>query len=258
MTYRSKYLNEFVKEITYNNRNPKDIKVLDMLNDRRSNPEIILPKNEIIYRARVITDGNRKNIGKMAGFYGFGPEDSYVPPKEYTRDMRANYRYIPYLYCANHAYLSLVEVRPRFGAEVSIASIRVNDDIRLLDFTMHGVPEKKMMDPKKNLFRDLSKLYSVPVTDDDSIIDYIPTQFIAEYTKNLGYDGIAFLSSLTPEYNEPKYHFYNIVVFNYHKAEPIKSNIVKVVENILSINQIDADKQKLDVVSLMEKLLREI
>ena len=56
------------------------------------------------------------------------------------------------------------------------------------------------MSPAKiNFFADLSALYSKPIANDDDVLDYIPTQFIAEYVKNLGYDGIAFRSSLTPE-----------------------------------------------------------
>lgn len=55
--------------------------------------------------------------------------------------MRANYRYIPYLYCANHPYTALIEVRPRLGANVSVATIVVDEEIRLLDFTLKNIPK---------------------------------------------------------------------------------------------------------------------
>ena len=46
--------------------------------------------------------------------------------------------------------------------------------------------------------------------------DYIPSQIIAEYLKNLGYDGIRYNSSL---------HFggVNLTIFNYEKCEAISS-----------------------------------
>ena len=70
---------------------------------------------------------------------------------------------------------------------------------------------------KKNLFLDLSMLYSSPVSNTDDILDYIPTQYIAEYVKSKGYDGIAFSSSLVPEINKRHPDRFNIVVFNYNK-----------------------------------------
>ncbi len=246
MRLRSKYLKEFIEEITYKNRNPKNLKALELLDDKETNPTIELLVNEEIYRARLITKSDREKVGNKDNYYGFDASGSYVAPKEYTRDMRANYRYIPYLYCANHAYLAVIEVRPRLGAEVSVATIQVKESITLLDFTMRNTP-KKMTEAKKNLFKDLSNLYSVPVTEDDDITDYIPTQYIAEYAKNLGYDGIAFSSSLMPEGINVDSSVYNVVIFRYEKAAPIKSNVVRVVENNLELAQIDTDNTKIDL-----------
>ena len=190
--------------------------------------------------------------GKENGFYGYGKSDSFVPPPNVTRDLRANYRYIPYLYCANHPYTALVEVRPRLGANVSVATIVTNEELTLLDFTLKDIL-RRMTDPKLNLFADLSMLYSKPVTSDDDILDYIPTQFVAEYAKRLGYDGIAFRSSLTPELTDQDVHAdqrldrYNIVVFNYHKCEATASNVVNVTRNYLECEQIDQDPHPVDI-----------
>mgnify|MGYP001109871269 CR=1 FL=1 len=246
---RSIYLRNFINEIQYHNRNPRDIKALELMNDLSTNPERILPIGTLLYRCRIIS--NMKDIGKEDGFYGYGKKDSFIPPVKATRDMRANYRYIPYLYCANHPYTALVEVRPRLGANVSIATIKTNKEISLLDFTLNETP-KKMSEPKENLFADMSMLFSKPVTSDDDILDYIPTQYIAEFSKYLGYDGIAFRSSLTPELEDQDLNIskeadrYNIVLFNYDKCAPIKSNIINVVRNYLEYKQIDQDTEKLE------------
>ena len=247
---RSNYLKEFIKEIQFRNRNPKDTKALEFLDEIGTNPERLLLPGTGLYRCRLIN--NMSDVGKETGFWGYGEKGSFVPPPEVTKDMRANYRYIPYLYCANHPYTALVEVRPRLGANVSVATIVVNEEIRLLDFTLKNIP-KSMSIVKINFFADLSILFSKPVTSDDDILDYIPTQYIAEYAKYLGYDGIAFRSSLTPELKEQdmaehsELDRYNVVIFNYHKCKAVHSNVVNVTNNYLDCEQTDTDVHKLDI-----------
>lgn len=266
---RSRYLKTFITEIQFNNRNPRNVEALKLLDDRDTNPVRVLPAGTELYRCRVISDESK--INKEEGFYGFGKKDSFVPPARVTRDLRANYRYIPYLYCANDPYTALVEVRPRLGAQISVATIRANEELRLLDFTMASIPSR-MSEAKQNLFADLSLLYSKPVTDDDDVLDYIPTQYIAEYAKNLGYDGIMFTSSLMPEihedvrtamstnslYSKINFDRFNIVVFNYEKCEAIKSNAVKTFRNFMEFRQNDADENHLRVRSALDELLAKV
>ena len=252
MVLKSRYLKEFIKEIQYNNRNPKDTKALELLDDISTNPEILIDINNSFYRCRIISDKDK--INKEKNFYGYNAEDSFIPPVEFTKDMRANYRYIPYLYCSNNPYISLVETRPRMGALVSVATIVNEEKIRLLDFTIQNKPSK-MTEAKRNLFLDLSTLFSTPVTSDDDILDYIPTQFIAEYVKNLGYDGIAYSSSLTPDFNQYSPERYNIVVFNYKKCTVIKSNVVKIQNIYIDSMQVDDDTNKLNIKSYIEEQL---
>lgn len=245
---RSRLLKKFIDEIQFTNRNPENTKILELLDELDTNPERVVKTGTILYRCRIITDSN--SLGTEKGFFGYGKKGSFVPPIKSTRDMRANYRYIPYLYCANHPYTALVEVRPRLGAKVSVAKINVKEKLTLLDFTMKNASER-ITDTKYNLLSELSILFSKPVTTDDDILDYIPTQYIAEYAKKLGYDGIAFRSSLTPELDEvstridENYDRYNIVVFNYDKCEAIASNVVNVTRNQITCRQTDSDVNKL-------------
>ena len=252
---RSKYLKEFIEEITYHNRNPRDLKALELLNDISTNPEIKVKENEPLYRSRVIRDMSK--INKAPGFFGFDADSSFVPSKECARDMRANYRYIPYLYCSNHPYLSIVEVRPRLGAFVSIATIAAIEELTLLDFTSTYKPSK-MTPAKENLFSDLSGLYSKPVTDEDDVKDYIPTQFVAEYVKNLGYDGIVYRSSLVPEIYRAGIKRFNVVVFTYSKCKPIKSNVIQISKDYLEGVQTDSDSEKLEIAPFFVEQLSSI
>lgn len=255
MNLKSKYLREFINEIQYHNRNPKDIKALELLDDISTNPEIVIEKNSLLYRCRIVL--NKNEVGKTKGFHGYNAEGSFVPPPKDTRDMRANYRYIPYLYCANNPYISLVEVRPSLGSLVSVATIEVKEPIRLLDFTVQQKPSQ-MTDAKKNLFLDLSMLYSTPVANTDDILDYIPTQYIAEYVKSKGYDGIAFSSSLVPYINQKHPERCNVVVFNYQKCFVKSSNLISITGIDIESKQIDDDVRKIDVRSFIGEALDEL
>lgn len=248
---KSRHFHSFIKEISYKNRNPKDNKVLEILDDISTNPERVLLVQDKLYRCRIVNKNS--NLGVEDNFWGYGAKESFVAPPEYTKDMRANYKYIPYLYCASNPYTALVEVRPRIGSTVSIATIQVKEEIRLLDFTLRDLP-KKMKETKINLFSDLSYLFSKPIANEDDTLDYIPTQYIAEYAKNLGYDGIAFESSLTPELHIPSFSlfeldWYNAVIFNYDKCVPVRSNLFEVHAQYTECQQIDSDKQRLDTDS---------
>lgn len=248
---KSRYLQYFIKEITNINRNPKDNKVLHILDDLSTNPERVLLPQNILYRCRIVNKDSK--LGVEDNFWGYSAKESFVPPRECTKDMRANYKYIPYLYCASNPYTALVEVRPRFGSCVSIATIQVNEKVTLLDFTLRDLP-KRMTDTKMNLFSDLSYLFSKPIAYEDDTIDYIPTQYVAEYVKNLGYDGIAFESSLTPEIHALDSYsldldWYNVVMFNYSKCTPIRSNLIEVEAQYTDFRQIDSDIEKLDTDS---------
>ena len=233
MELKSEKLKAFVEEIQTKNRNPRDnTAVLALLKDKSSNPELILSPRDELYRSRLLDE--RQAISNDANFKGFNAKDSFVPPADKTLDCRANYKYIPYLYCANEPYTSVVEVRPRVGAKISVATIRIKEDLKLLDFTMrHGCPAT-LSEEKESLFEDLSELYSAPVTREDDTLTYIPTQYIAEYVKQLGYDGIAYKSALTPEvaaYRSISANLkdrYNVVVFNYEKCEAVNSRVVEV------------------------------
>ncbi len=65
---------------------------------------------------------------------------------------------------------------------------------------------------------------STPVDPDKSKIEYLPTQYISEYIKSRGFDGIMFNSAMGSGFN--------IVLFNENKAE-IKKIETFVLNNII-------------------------
>jgi len=235
---KSRKLKEFVKEIQYINRNPMDNSVLEMLKDISTNPTITINSGEYLYRARNIEDMDKTN--KKSPFWGYSKDESFVPPRNVTRDMRANYRYIPYLYCSNSPYVALCEVRPRLGTAVSIAKIIINEKLEIFDLTLAKKPIG-IKQPKIHLCDDLSIMFSKPLMHDDDIINYIPTQYIAEYIKNLGYSGIKYYSA----FNNNGYIYANFVIFKYSRCEPLKSNIFIIENQLLHYKKHDQDDENL-------------
>ena len=114
----SRKLSEFIKEIQYKNRNPVDNNVLKMLQEMETNPELLFDSQQYLYRSRIVHSKDKLN-GEYP-FFGFGKDGSFVAPSECTKDMRANYRYIPYRAftkaVSNMAIMDITDIEPLFMA----------------------------------------------------------------------------------------------------------------------------------------------
>ena len=226
---RSKKLENFIKEITYQNRNPAESEandVLDLLKDDKSNPIEIVQSGVQLYRCRKLRQD--VEIHGIDPFNGLSEQDSFIPPVEKTFSARANYRFIPYLYVATSGETAIREVRPSLMNRVNVATIEVRDHLKLLDLTLKHAPVRRIKDAKRNLLVNLSELFSKPVDNTDEPEEYIPTQFIAEYVKKQGYDGIKYKSSLGESKGD------NIVVFSYDKCKVVGTVIVRVTNITIS------------------------
>ncbi|MCH7394560.1 RES family NAD+ phosphorylase [Acinetobacter dispersus] len=148
--------------------------------------------------------------------------DMKKPPLDKVTIGRANPDGISYLYTAEQLETALTEVRPSNGQTVYIACLKVKQDINVIN----------LCDPKKdisfislsstddfhkimklvNLLDAFAKELSLPVLPNRSHLDYIPTQFITEFFKNLGgIDGLMFNSSFG--------NGYNLVIFDQDKID---------------------------------------
>lgn len=252
---KSRDLETFVNEIKNYNRNPLNNEVLKMLTDRKTNPILEIPEKSILYRARIVESSDR--IDGKSPFFGFSSEDSFVPPRNKTKDMRANYKNIPYLYCSNVSYISIAEVKPRVGSKISVAEIEVLDNLIMFDLTIQNKPMELSQD-KQDILNDLSDIFSKPITSEDDTLDYVPSQYISEYIKNLGYDGIIYKSvydiSLEKITSQPLSQKYNCVIFNYEKCKTKSSNLVQIQKINIECASL-ACTEKFDVKSPMDEAL---
>lgn len=207
------YWEELKEKIKWENRFLTNIDKLEELHwHHLFNRTVLLSEDELLYRARLHYDDNQAvfDTGHMG-----------CPERSKTNAGRANPQGIPYLYLSRTAETTLYEIRATYLDELSVGTFKVNADseIILVDFTEsvsafyqgeESISElTKSMLLKRAISADLSK----PIRRYDSVLEYIPTQFICEYIKYLySADGIIFDSSL---HQGGK----NIVLFNQQKVE---------------------------------------
>ncbi len=149
--------------------------------------------------------------------------DRMKPTIDFASEGRANPKGIPYLYVAEDAKTAMSEVRPSLGETISVGELNPTKELNIIDFSIHKgkflVLNPSQEDINEAVWRDMDKAFSIPVRNDDFNSEYVPTQVIAEFIKSLGYDGIAYKSSLA----EGK----NIALFDLNSATILKRTIFK-------------------------------
>lgn len=160
-------------------------------------------------------------------YKGFNAKHSNMPPSELAHAGRANPEKISYLYLSEDPITCVYEVRPTIDQFVSVATFKTNKDLKIYDFLKNSTQTQEGNGGNNLLADYISKQFSKPYTGDD--LHYLPTQYISEYIKHLGFDGIRYASSLRKEGS-------NIVLFSNEHCKPICSDVVSVSKIELSID----------------------
>jgi RES domain-containing protein len=124
------------------------------------------------------------------------------PLRGRAREGRANPKGIPYLYLATHQDTAMAEVRPWVGSYVSVGQFVLKRDVHVIDcmtsdrrlilYSQEPSPEER----EREVWQDIDRGFSQPVTSTDDTADYAPTQIVAEFFRANGLDGVAYGSSL--------------------------------------------------------------
>jgi hypothetical protein len=77
----------------------------------------------------------------------------------------------------------------------------------------------------------LEQELSKPNRRNDSELDYLPTQYLSEFIKSIGYDGVEYQSSLYAE-------GYNLAIFNTDKFECINVEVREISKIKFTHNQL--------------------
>jgi RES domain-containing protein len=162
-------------------------------------------KGTVLWRAQRGYIWRKENEGQEEEFRvpgAFSPE-RMRPNAEFAGDGRVNPRGIPCLYLASSEDTAMAEVRPWLGAYVSLAQFKVMRDCAVIDcssdtrkglWIFNGEPDAERRE--KIVWGDIAHALSKPVTPDESAIEYVPTQVIAEAFRAHGFDGIIYKSLL--------------------------------------------------------------
>lgn len=186
-------------EMMYQNRWFLDVSIdlerLRQLLDLLLAPE--LPRQW--FRARIRTDDEVFPIEKMG-----------APPKRRTSHGRANPAGIPYLYLGSLPETAAAEIRPHTGEVACVADFTV-PQIRAVDlrnprklvspFILTDASEIGQLHADLPFLERLGEELTRPVLPQGAAIDYIPSQYLCEFIKKCGFDGVVYRSSVSDGIN---------------------------------------------------------
>lgn len=223
-----KFLKEFKEEIKQKNRffiNEKFLEPIREFTVGLDNLITYSPKH-IFYRARVYNEEDKikkYHYPKNDQFQGYDGEGSFVNLQQPAKEGRINPAFIPYLYVSTSKQGAIIEVRPYADTLVSVAKIRVNKPLKIVDFSRAGAMSTgEDGDFKATLYVYINGEFSSPYYGDR---DYLVTQIISEYVKKLGFDGVAYCSAYSRKVVVRSKPYKNVAVFNYDKCSPIESKL---------------------------------
>lgn len=188
---------------------------LDKLKSLFNNFSKEIPKSKKFFRARISSDSK-----------GYQIKDMGNPPFLLAKSGRANPNGISYLYLANDIKTTLYEARASLYDYVSVGTFRLEENIRVVNLSRSTYDVFRLAELESleevmihgSFIDKLEHELSKPRRKNDSELDYLPTQYLSELIKSMGYDGIEFRSSLNSE-------GYNIAIFNPGKFKCIDVNI---------------------------------
>jgi hypothetical protein len=182
--------------------------------------EKIYRTGELFYRGRISTKD------------GLQPTEIGKPPAHKATSGRANPKGIPYLYVSTDLETTLYETRATFLDYVTVGIFRLTSDIKVVkligidDLSPFEVDllEKVLYQPfLKRLEVELSK----PLRRFDTELDYLPTQYLCEFIKHIGFDGVAYGSAM-------KKNGVNIAIFDDTKIECIETKVIEIKEILIT------------------------
>jgi len=148
------------------------------------------------------------------------------PPKSLTSPGRANPIGIPYLYISDSKETTLYETRVSLHEGITVGRFVTTETINVVslknisDYGPFEIIDRGFALDEFILIRQyLIKLeheLSKPVRKMDVHLDYLPTQYLCEFIKSLGFDGVEYKSAMNA-------HGYNIAIFKEGKLECINS-----------------------------------
>lgn len=152
------------------------------------------------YRARIMVDDTPYSIDKMG-----------APPKHLASHGRANPAGIPYLYLGSLPDTAVAEVRPHTGEVACVADFTIAKPLKAVDlrnprkwvspFILEDASSIGQLRADIPFLERLGNELTRPVLPRSAAVDYIPSQYLCEFIKKKGFDGVIYRSSVSEGMN---------------------------------------------------------
>lgn len=189
----------FRQELKHENRFfPRNIPDLDrlgkLLQEHLCSEHGTIP--DILYRARI-----------MDGDIPHSPDRMGKPPLSTSTNGRANPAGIPYLYLASDVDTAIAEIRPHTGEQVCVAEFKVVSRLKVADlrnprktispFSLSDEQEIAHLRNEIGFLCQLGEELTRPVLPKEAHLEYLPSQYLCEFIKHLGFGGVMYRSSVS-------------------------------------------------------------
>jgi len=148
------------------------------------------------YRARINTSNNPFKIKEMG-----------KPPKNLVSNGRANPIGIPYLYVASSIDTAISEIRGHKSEIITIVEYQIKSNLELADlrdpkstispFELNDDNELEMIYKNLPFLTLLGNELSKPIIPREANLEYLPSQYLCELLKLIGFHGIIYKSSVS-------------------------------------------------------------
>lgn len=261
---------DFCNDLTYKYRFSSESNIVKELHERASEVVYTLKKESLLYRARIYNKNPYDNIfpntneaelefakselisyllspdtvspiankekhiyekWKKQLFKGYNADESGAPPQSSVCSGRVNPEFIRYLYLCEDETTPIYEVRPIINQFVSVAKFEVKRDLKIYDLTKNFIKKDDIYNLDiPTLFDFIGLHFSEPCNG--TPIEYLPTQFLSEEIRKMGFDGLRFESSI-------KKDGMNVVIFDPNECTAVSSDIFQVKNINLDIAYAD-------------------
>jgi hypothetical protein len=133
------------------------------------------------------------------------------PPKRLVSHGRANPAGIPYLYVGSQPDTAIAEVRPHTGEMACVADFTITGGLTAVDlrnpralvspFLLADAGAIGQLRADIPFLERLGEELTRPVLPRGAAIDYVPSQYLCEFIKKSGYDGVVYRSSVSSGIN---------------------------------------------------------
>lgn len=222
--------NDFVEVIKRKNRFHTDYMNKDIFNQFIHCVRKHYMAGTVFYRARICPNEN-----------GFSPAEMGAPPPYLATAGRANAEGISMLYLADTVRTTLHEIRAGVYDYVTIGDFELKQDIEIInladidkispfiaihkgiDYTQHAINIEHL--------RMVNQEIAKPLRRHDSILDYLPTQYVSDFIKSQDFDGIEYISTMCQG-------GFNIAVFNEDLCKCTNVNVYDVKSLVYSYDKV--------------------